>query len=492
MRSSSIFTILVFILAVFGLFLACEDPNKSIPNSGVPIIVPGAGFNEKKQWLDANVQSGNTYILEFDTDQSIRSTTFSYRDMRDITITLKSVESKQVMLSRYGEGTLFVIESGITLILDDKIELRGGWGVSISYPLATAAPLIQVNSGGTLILNQGARITGGASYANANLGASSFVSGVYVHNGTFTMNGGEISGNTASHTSSFSSPFSVGGVYVDNGTFTMNGGEISDNTAVNPSSSIGGVYVNNGTFTMNGGKISDNTASDSSSSIGGVCVNNGSFTMNGGEICGNTISSFYPGGGVYVSSGTFTMVGGEISNNSGRGVYVNSGTFIMDGGEISGNTSSSGGGVYVADGIFTMSGGKISGYTASGGGGVYVAGTFTMSGGEISDNVGHASVFNGGGGVYVDGYFDGSVFNKTGGTIFGYSLGESNSNVVKDNGTGVVQNKWGHAIHILHIMHSNDIFMGKDTTSGPGDKLSFNGTATPHSWSGEWDYEWNY
>ena len=47
-------------------------------------------------------------------------------------------------------------------------------------------------------------------------------------------------------------------MYIVNLTFIMSNGEISDNTAYNG----GGMYVNNGTFTMNSGsEISGNSAS---------------------------------------------------------------------------------------------------------------------------------------------------------------------------------------------------------------------------------------
>jgi hypothetical protein len=237
---------------------------------------------------------------------------------------------------------------------------------------------------------------------------------------------------------------------------------------------------------MNGGEISGNTATtttaytiDFHNSLGGgVYVSSGTFTMNGGKISGNTVSSFssgyssasYGGGGVYMSSGTFTMNGGEISNNT---VYSN------------------GGGVSVSGGTFTMNGGKISGNTASGnsyGGGVYVAnssnggGTFTMSGGEISGNTASGIYLYGGGGVYMS---NNTIINKTGGTIFGYTSGDSKSNAVKDNSGAVLSNR-GHAVH---VNHSNNIYiMGKDTTSGPTDNLSFNGKVSPPSYSGAWDY----
>jgi hypothetical protein len=257
--------------------------------------------------------------------------------------------------------------------------------------------------------------------------------------------GAKITNNTVSSSSSDSSNYG-GGVHIDSdGTFTMNGGEISGNTASTSSRAMfpygGGVYVSSGTFTMNGGKISSNTVS-SSSSISG--------------------SASHGGGGVYMSSGTFTMNGGEISSNTvhshGGGVSVSGGTFTMSGGEISGNTSGYGygGGVYMA-----YNGG----------------GTFTMSGGEISGNTAYS-----GGGVYVD---YNTIINKTGGTIFGYSSGNSKSNTVKDY-SGAVQSNRGHAVHVNNPI--SIYIMGKDTTSGPGDNLSFDNTVTPPRYSGEWDY----
>jgi len=106
-----------------------------------------------------------------------------------------------------------------------------------------------------------------------------------------------------------------------------------------------------------------------------------------------------------------------------------------------------------------------------------------MNGGEIYGNT--ATLYNNslnsyGGGVYVDG-----SFNKTGGTIYGYTEGNSNSNVVKDR-TEVVQQQKGHAIYTYH---DNSVYiMGKDSTSGTTDNLSFNGNVNPPAWSGEWDF----
>ena len=399
-----------------------------------PTIIPGINFNAKIRWLDTNVQSGYAYIMEFDSDESIAPTSFSYNGKNNISITMKGVDTNRVFTLN-ANGSMFTVESGVTLILDNNLELKGR--------SSNSASLIRVNSGGNLLLNNGIKITGN----ERNMGG-----GVYVE-GIFTMNGGEISGNKCTKYLSDDTVSSYGsyggGVYVGSGTFIMNGGKISGNTSSTSysatssfSSCGGGVYVGSGTFTMSGGEISGNTSKSSyiNSSYynlslglygGGVYVDSGTFTMNSGKISGNTSSATLTspstgtcsiascGGGVYLGGGTFNMNGGIITDNIctnsstlsgnktsyGGGVYVGSGIINMSGGEISGNTSSIslsatssfstyGGGVYVGSGTINMSGGEISGNTSSTdgsltsyGGGVYVNnGIFNMDSGKISDN----------------------------------------------------------------------------------------------------------
>jgi len=226
-----------------------------------------------------------------------------------------------------------------------------------------------------------------------------------------------------------------------------------------------------GMLKMNTGSVITGNTNTYTSSVeifsysygGGVNVGSGTFTMSGGEISGNTSSSNYSyslGGGVYVGSGTFTMSGGEISGNTstnsaaastyslGGGVYVGSGTFIMNGGEISGNTSISAAATTAASTNYCF-----------------------------------------GGGVYVDN----GTFTKTNGTIYGYNAGDTvNSNTVK-NSSGTVRDLVGHAVCAVCTKRHNDgtstrVRNGKETTAGPGENLSFNGTVYPPIFSGNWDY----
>jgi uncharacterized repeat protein (TIGR02543 family) len=266
-------------------------------------------------WISNNAVEGGVYTIVLKNNETISPKSLSY-DGKTVGITLTGgTTERTVSLSTI--GSLFTVENGVTLTLDNNVTLQG-------HSSNTNSPLVYVNSGGTLVMNTGSKISDNtSSYYNGG--------GVYV-SGTFTMNGGEISSNT--------SPNGGGGVYVS-GTFTMNGGKISGNT----SSSGGGVYVD-GIFTMNSGTISNNI---SSSSGGGVYVN-GTFTMNNGTISTNTSSpnqsfNWSGGGGVYVYDGTFTMKGGTMGGNStsfyGGGVSVFRGTFTKQpGGVIYGSNES--------------------------------------------------------------------------------------------------------------------------------------------------------
>ena len=226
------------------------------------------------------------------------------------------------------------------------------------------------------------------------------------------------------------------------GTLIMNvGSTITGNTySSNGATYGGGVYVDGGTFIMSGGEISSNTSvfasasrpgssSDPSSYGGGVYVGgNGTFTMNGTA---------------KISGNTSTTSMSYYSSSYGGGVYVDSGTFTMEGGEITDNTTSSdfssyGGGVYVgSNGIFTMSGTtKISDNTATS---VYYTGSFSC-----------------GGGVYVDN----GTFTMTDGKITGNTAGDSpNSDISYGGGVYVSSGTF--------TMEGGEI-TGNNTTAGSG------------------------
>jgi hypothetical protein len=272
---------------------------------------------------------GGSYPVTIKINETIPPRTLSY-DGKTVEIILIGDASEQTV-SPGANGYLFIIESGVTLTLDNNLVLQG-----LS---SNSASLVQVNSGGALVMNTGSKISG-----NKNATHTPYGGGVNVNGGTFTMNGGTISGNTSS-SSSYSSY--GGGVSVSGGTFTMNNGTISDNTSSSSYSysysygggvSVGGAAT---TFTMNNGTISNNTLSGSASYRygGGVSVNGGTFTMSGGTVSGHTTA--VRGGGVYVDSGTFikqqsggTIYGSDADDalkntaieSNGYAVYVSSGS----------------------------------------------------------------------------------------------------------------------------------------------------------------------
>jgi uncharacterized repeat protein (TIGR02543 family) len=284
-------------------------------------VMPTTSLAAALNWLALGAEDGNEYTITLNANETIAPRTLSYNG-KQVGITIKgNTSERRVVLN--SNGSLFTVESGVTLTLDNNITLQGRSNNENS--------LVTVN-GGTLVMNTGSKITGNAT----NRGG-----GVRVYNnGTFTLDGGEISGNSAS--SSYNNPGGGGGVYVDSGMFTMSGGKISGNSASsssNYSGGGGGVHVNSGMFTMSGGEISGNSAS--SSSGGGVYVATaGMFTMDGGEISGNSSSS-HGGGGVYVEyGGTFmklpdaTSYGSNASNalkntayndDLGHAVYIYNG-----------------------------------------------------------------------------------------------------------------------------------------------------------------------
>ncbi len=162
------------------------------------------------------------------------------------------------------------------------------------------------------------------------------------------------------------------------------------------------------------------TSADYSGSGIDIC-NNGIFIMESGSILGNKISESCGEscGGVYNESGTFIMNGGRIFSNHSKLVaaVTNYGTFIMNGGELNeGSGSQTVLLVYGPNANFTMNGGKIAGYKSYNAV-ILMSTTFTMTGGEISNNnfgvvSNFASTVNLVGTVYAGKNSDGSGASK--------------------------------------------------------------------------------
>jgi hypothetical protein len=360
-------------------------------------------INEKRDYIYPLVID-----LPFDSEDIFASATLTAGDNSPAEVI---INGHNRVLKVKTAGALLMVGGGVTLTLQN-IRFEGLDG--------NTAPLFMVWSGGTLILGEGVTLKDNKTTADAG--------GVWVNGGTLIMEqGAKIEGMAARR---------GGGVLVDvRGRFYMNGGTIGGElpgtgNRVSGMNAGGGVLVNRGSFDMFGGTIQFNEA-DNSQSGGGVCVFGtgrdpsagveGTFNQYAGTVKKNTAKDNNSGGGVYVTQvGMFKMndvsavVEGNIvqGDNSGGGVYIDNGFLTMNQGIIRWNRAlagNSGGGVFAINGndmvSFHMYNGTITGNIAEGadsGGGIYNReNDITIHAGSISEN--EARGINSGGGAYIGG-----------------------------------------------------------------------------------------
>ncbi|MDR1326499.1 MAG: InlB B-repeat-containing protein [Treponema sp.] len=268
--------------AVTQMIPADSTGDKSFYAKWIPQTLSGYSLEDALGMISANPETGEAYTIILDNDApiAIAPTPLSYGGKK-VSITLEGGADERI-LSLSSTGSLFTLQSGVTLKLGDNITLEGRSD--------NTAPLVRVNSGAELEMNEGSKISGNTTSHEG--------SGVNVAGGTFTMKGGEISGNTTGYRG--------GGMFISSGEVIMSGGKISGNAA---GTTGGGVRVDGGKFTLSGGEISGNTAV---STGGGVAAYLGTFIMEGGTISGNTAGT--TGGGVFAAETTsaFTKSGGVI------------------------------------------------------------------------------------------------------------------------------------------------------------------------------------
>jgi len=384
------------------------------------VAVPGAALAEQLAWLQANAVSNTHYLIEINGNVDIAPQHVTVPgNRRNVTVTLRA-DGQERTISLYGDGSLFTVASGVTLVLDGTLTLRGAAGNN--------RKLVLINDGAALVMNTGSGIaanTGGAVGVNSG--------------GAFTMYGGAIFDNTGSLGGEGRHVLRGGiggiGAVTNWGTFAMYDGTISGNTGGGGVKGGAGAVANWGRFTMYGGAISGNAGGEGDIGGSGAVFNAGIFTLYSGTIAGNSGGSgggnlwgIRGGIGAVNNSGAFIMRGGVISGNSGGaeagsdgwggvGGVSNSGRFFMYDGTISGN-----------------SGGGSSGFNDSGPwdgwdgvGAVFNVGAFTMHGGTIAANnggIGNWSVRHG-----TTSY---GIFRITGGIIYG---NDAAANVGNPGGT---------------------------------------------------------
>lgn len=365
-------------------------------------------------------------------------------------------------------------------------DVISNYGSGVSQEIKDAASHIAGTAigGASSILSAGnsdvakVTITGGKVYAES-LGGCGIGAGNSVNttagSANVTITGGEVTANSKGGIMHFSKgePFEIkpgvsigggsGGINGNGGSATINisggiikTGSIGGGSTRNTNGKIGYadikitggdisgqfIMVKGGTsackFNMTGGKIHDSNTTDNEfvklqENGGAVYMDdpNGVATISGGTI---ENCSALNGGAVYMTAGQFTLSGtGEIkdcnASELGGAVYLGKtgdvkGTFTMSGGSISNNKAlnGNGGAFYLDGGDATINGGTVDLNKAINGGGAYLAGgALQISDGIFKDN----KVTANGGGAYVSG---GNI-TMTGGSF--------ENNTAEDSGGGI-------------------------------------------------------
>ncbi|MCL2233649.1 MAG: hypothetical protein FWB99_11315 [Treponema sp.] len=121
-------------------------------------------------WLQNNAANNAHYIIAIHSDQTLAAQTLPV-GRSNVTITLRGSGAVRTV-SLYGDGSLFTVGPGVTLILDSDLILTGN---------GNADYLIRVTNGGRLIMN------GGELRGHETLKVVSVAAG-----GLFSMRGGTI------------------------------------------------------------------------------------------------------------------------------------------------------------------------------------------------------------------------------------------------------------------------------------------------------------
>jgi uncharacterized repeat protein (TIGR02543 family) len=205
-----------------------------------PIVPEGSTLAQKLAYIAGRADDGTVYDILIDQNEYPNPQAVSTQG-RNVTVNLQSANASDIKtIQIYSTGTLLTVGSNITLVLENII-IRGS--------AFNTSQTVVVGSGGTLVLNTGASITGNTmTTSNASTGGG----GLWVNGGILDMNDGEISGNE--------SRSNGGGVLVSNhGQFNMKGGRIVNNEA--KTAAGGGFFVTGGSsLTMTGGTIAGNKA----------------------------------------------------------------------------------------------------------------------------------------------------------------------------------------------------------------------------------------
>jgi hypothetical protein len=247
-------------IALVFIFSSCAGSKPAetlVPTTSFEEVT---GFKNKLTWLKSYAQSGGSYVIELNANESVGGTCgglftycfdLSYKNKDNITITLRGIGAERI-ITKGEPGKIFSVGSGVTLILEENITLKGPSAVG-ALEHAKSDALVDVNSGGTLIMNEGSTITGGMNIS-CTLSQSG---GVNVSSGgTFIMKGGLITRNTTFPVPDPAMVAASKGKYNALGKKECKGGGVY----VSGGGSIFGKVIPSGTFIKTGGTITGNSS----------------------------------------------------------------------------------------------------------------------------------------------------------------------------------------------------------------------------------------
>ncbi|WP_423230165.1 fibronectin type III domain-containing protein [Eubacterium oxidoreducens] len=400
----------------------CDNP--TIISLTADIQITSALTIPQNTYVTIQSKGSTIYELKYTGERLTNSTSAFMTVNGDLTISNVTVNANElarviyVGVNKTGYAGSVHLKSGAT-IENGRESASAVSGLGIYIPAGTE------EYHGSLTMEEGATITknynrcgSGTNYSLESVHGAGVAIEAYTE---FTMTGGEISYN-GDYSADNSTGTTGAGVYVigSKATFNMSGGTIANNTSI---ASGAGLYVGTSgakVVLSQDAAITDNSAcwesngdyNTTNAKGGGIYIASGTVQMyDQACISNNKVSSIglstdnwngssyvACGGGVFVLGGSFEQYGGTISNNTvsceaenpddiaytcadGGGVFVQAGTYIMNGGSVQNNEvetnmtsnegSGNGGGVYVG---FTASTSSVT------------PGTFTMTGGSITDN----------------------------------------------------------------------------------------------------------
>ena len=315
----------------------------------------------------------------------------------------------------------------------------------------------------------GLRLSGGVfNFADVLFTGATIVGGngaaLAVTNGAqLAMAGGGFTGNNA-----FGTGASGGAVFLDGAAATFAGTLFDNNTAARAG---GAIEVGTGDLLLDTSTLSNNAVTGPPGNGGGLHVTGAAnVAVVDSLVTGNFAAA--EGGGLWNSATgtmsvdgtfiTFNTASGDDATNGGGGLFNDGGTLTVFGGEISDNlatgVSGSGGGLFSVDGDVTLTDVFFDFNSANraGGGIEIIAGSLTMTGGELFGNdvngfgTGTPGNPGNGGGLHVSGAADV--------TIRGDALVSGNE--AANEGGGL----WNSAAGTMRVL--GDVFIGNNTAFG--------------------------